>query len=63
MQVGESLSEGTAQTIRRRVVERELPGTLLDEYIADHERRNGPLPEAERQRARDLFASALGQSN
>ncbi|MFI9403826.1 hypothetical protein [Nocardia sp. NPDC052316] len=70
-----SLPEGTAEAIRRRVgkrefssfvtsaVERELRGMLLDEYIADHERRNGPLPEAERQRARDLFDSALGESD
>ncbi|WP_228541429.1 hypothetical protein [Nocardia sp. XZ_19_369] len=62
MRLSQSLSEGTAQTTRRRVVERELRGTLLDEYLADHERRNGPLPEAERQRAWDLFDSALGQS-
>ncbi|MFD6160444.1 hypothetical protein ACFWF7_27570 [Nocardia sp. NPDC060256] len=69
-----SLPEGTAEAIRRRVgkrefssfvtsaVERELRGMLLDEYIADHERRNGPVPEAERQRARDLFDHALGES-
>ncbi|MFG1797883.1 hypothetical protein [Nocardia sp. NPDC049149] len=70
-----SLPEGTAEAIRRRVgkrefssfitsaVERELRGMLLDEYIADHERRNGPLPEAERRRARDVFDQALGESD
>ncbi|MEV6558417.1 hypothetical protein AB0M22_22085 [Nocardia sp. NPDC051756] len=68
-----SLPEGTAEAIRRRVgrrefsafvtsaVERELRGMLLDEYLADHERRNGPLPEADRQRARDMFDQALGE--
>ncbi|MEU7140741.1 hypothetical protein ABZ942_14915 [Nocardia sp. NPDC046473] len=69
-----SLPEGTAEAIRRRVgkrefssfvtsaVERELRGMLLDEYIADHERRHGPVSEAERQRARDLFDQAIGES-
>ncbi|GAA1640402.1 hypothetical protein [Nocardia ninae] len=57
-----TLPEGAAQANRRRAVERELRGMLLDEYLADHERRNGSLGEAERQRARDLFDSALGQS-
>ncbi|MFD0316303.1 hypothetical protein [Streptomyces flavalbus] len=37
-------------------VERELPGQILDEYLADYladyERRQGPVPEHQRDRAR-----------
>ncbi|MFD8479968.1 hypothetical protein [Kitasatospora sp. NPDC059673] len=62
-----SLPEGTAAAIRERVgkrefsafitaaVERELRGRILDEYLADYERRNGPIPTAEQDRARRVF--------
>ncbi|MFJ2111387.1 hypothetical protein ACIOEX_05635 [Streptomyces sp. NPDC087850] len=62
-----SLSEGTAEAIRRRVgkrefsafiaeaVERELRGQILDEYLADYERRKGPVAEEEQDRARRVF--------
>ncbi|MFE1318106.1 hypothetical protein [Kitasatospora phosalacinea] len=62
-----SLPEGTAAAIRDRVgkrefsafvaaaVERELRGRILDEYLADYERRNGPIPTAEQERARAVF--------
>ncbi|AXG78029.1 hypothetical protein [Streptomyces paludis] len=62
-----SLPEGTAEAIRRRVgkrefsafitlaVERELRGQILDEYLADYERRKGPVSEAEQERARRVF--------
>lgn len=68
-----SLSEGTAEAIRRRVgkrefsafvasaVERELRGLVLDEYLADYERRNGTLPADERQRAKEAFDHALAE--
>ncbi|MFE3444086.1 hypothetical protein ACFXNW_13720 [Nocardia sp. NPDC059180] len=68
-----SLPEGTAEAIRERVgkrefssfvasaVERELRGMLLDEYLADYERRNGPIAADDRQRARDAFDEALGE--
>jgi Arc/MetJ-type ribon-helix-helix transcriptional regulator len=62
-----SLPEGTAEAIRQRVgrgefsafitgaVERELRGQILDEYLADNERRKGPVSEAEQARARQVF--------
>ncbi|WP_040809028.1 hypothetical protein [Nocardia concava] len=66
-----SLPEGTAEAVRRRVgkrefsafvtsaVERELRGLLLDEYLADYERRHGELSDTDRQRAFDRFEQAL----
>ncbi|WP_040790521.1 hypothetical protein [Nocardia paucivorans] len=69
-----SLPEGTAEAVRRRAgkrefssfvasaVERELRGLLLDEYLADYERRNGPVPAGERQRAREIFDTVLGET-
>lgn len=66
-----SLPKGTAEAIRRRVgkressafvtsaVERELRGLLLDEYLADYERRHGELPEIDRRHAFDRFEQAL----
>lgn len=66
-----SLPEGTAEAVRRRVgkrefsafvtsaVERELRGLLLDEYLADYERRRGELSEADRLRAFERFEQAL----
>lgn len=62
-----SLPEGTAEAIRSRVgkrefsafvaaaVERELRGQILDEYLADYERRRGPLGEESQQAARRVF--------
>ncbi|MGW2599306.1 hypothetical protein [Streptomyces klenkii] len=62
-----SLPEGTAEAIRQRVgkrefsafiaaaVERELRGQILDEYLADYERRQGPISEREQVRARQIF--------
>ncbi|WP_371653811.1 MULTISPECIES: hypothetical protein [unclassified Streptomyces] len=62
-----TLRRGTAEAIRQRVgkrefsafvaaaVERELRGQILDEYLADHERRKGPISEQEQERARLVF--------
>jgi hypothetical protein len=62
-----SIPEGTTEAIRQRVgkrefsafitgaVERELRGRILDEYLADYERRNGPVSEPEQERARQIF--------
>lgn len=62
-----SLPEGTAEAIRKRVgkrefsafitraVERELRGQILDEYLADYERRKGPISGQEQDRARRIF--------
>jgi hypothetical protein len=62
-----SLPAGTAEAIRQRVgkrefsafitsaVERELRGQILDEYLADYERRQGPVSAQERDRARQVF--------
>ena len=68
-----SLPEGTADAIRRRVgkrefsafiteaVERELRGQILDEYLADYERRQGPIAEHEQARARRVFAEVFAE--
>ncbi|MFI2369140.1 hypothetical protein [Streptomyces sp. NPDC018833] len=68
-----SLPEGTAEAIRRRVgdrefsafvtaaVERELRGQILDEYLADYERRKGLISEREQERARRLFDEAFAE--
>ncbi|MFJ1752819.1 hypothetical protein [Kitasatospora sp. NPDC088134] len=68
VKVGLSLPEGTAAAVRARVgkrgfsafiaaaVERELRGRILDEYLADYERRNGPVSAAEQDRARQVLA-------
>lgn len=68
-----SLPEGTAEAIRRRVgkrefsafiaaaVERELRGQILDEYLADYERRSGPISESERERARGLLDEVFAE--
>ncbi|MGI5286862.1 hypothetical protein ACQEVF_26490 [Nonomuraea polychroma] len=70
-----SMPEGTAEAIRRRVgkrefsafiaaaVERELRGQVLDEYLADYERRNGPVPAQEQQRARQLFDEVFSEED
>lgn len=62
-----SLPEGTAEAIRSRVgkrefsafitraVESELRGQVLDEYLADYERRNGPISPEQQDRAREIF--------
>ncbi|WP_372409115.1 hypothetical protein [Streptomyces luteireticuli] len=68
-----SLPEGTAEAIRARVgkgefssfiaaaVERELRGRILDEYLADYEERNGPLPEPAQERARQVFDEVFAE--
>lgn len=62
-----SLPEGTASAIRARVgrrefsafvaaaVERELRGQILDDYLADYERRRGPISEQAQEWARQVF--------
>jgi Arc/MetJ-type ribon-helix-helix transcriptional regulator len=69
-----SLPEGTAEAIRRRVgkrefsafvaaaVERELRGQILDEYLADYERRNGPVSAEEQERARQVFDEVFAEA-
>ncbi|MFF5692549.1 hypothetical protein ACFY7N_17835 [Streptomyces albidoflavus] len=68
-----SLPEGTAEAIRARVgkrefsafvaaaVERELRGQILDEYLTDCERRNGPLPARLQAEARQVFDDVFSQ--
>jgi len=68
-----SLPEGTAEAIRQRVgrrefsafitaaVERELRGQILDEYLAEYERRNGPVSAAEQERARHVFDEVFAE--
>ncbi|MQS13350.1 hypothetical protein F7Q99_13955 [Streptomyces kaniharaensis] len=68
-----SLPEGTAEAIRQRVgkrefsafitaaVERELRGQILDEYLADYERRKGPIAAAEQDRARQVFDEVFAE--
>ncbi|GAA3373036.1 hypothetical protein GCM10020367_31390 [Streptomyces sannanensis] len=68
-----SLPEGTAEAIRRRVgkrefsafitaaVERELRGQILDEYLADYERRKGPISEREQECARRIFDEVFAE--
>jgi hypothetical protein len=70
-----SLPEGTAEAIRARVgkrefsafiaeaVERELRGQILDEYLADYERRTGPVSEAARSRARQTFDAVFAEED
>ncbi|WP_225801049.1 hypothetical protein [Streptomyces sp. NK15101] len=68
-----SLPEGTAEAIRARVgkrefsafvaaaVERELRGQVLDEYLADYERRNGPVSEQAKQGAGKAFDDVFAE--
>jgi len=68
-----SIPEGTAEAIRQRLgkrefsafitgaVERELRGQILDEYLADYERRNGPVSEPEQERARKIFDEVFAE--
>lgn len=68
-----SLPEGTAEAIRQRVgrgefsafitaaVERELRGQILDEYLAEYERRKGPVSAKEQQRARQVFDEVFAE--
>ncbi|GAA4856153.1 hypothetical protein [Kitasatospora terrestris] len=68
-----SLPEGTAEAIRQRVgkrefsafitaaVERELRGQILDEYLADYERRKGSISAAEQDRARQVFDEVFAE--
>ncbi|PJE96453.1 hypothetical protein CUT44_18315 [Streptomyces carminius] len=67
------LPEGTAEAIRRRVgkcefsafiteaVERELRGQILDEYLADYERRQGAISGHEQERARRVFDEVFAE--
>nr|WP_246212736.1 hypothetical protein [Streptomyces abyssomicinicus] len=43
-------------------VERELRGQILDEYLADYERRQGPISESERDRARQVFDEVFAEA-
>ncbi|MGA5067267.1 hypothetical protein ACPB9E_26445 [Streptomyces exfoliatus] len=68
-----SLPEGTAEAIRARVgkrefsafvaaaVERELRGQVLDEYLADYERRNGPVSQEASRNARQIFDEVFAE--
>jgi hypothetical protein len=68
-----SLPEGTAEAIRQRVgkrefsafiteaVERELRGQILDEYLADYERRKGPISAREQEQARQVFDEVFAE--
>ncbi|MCL6736768.1 hypothetical protein [Streptomyces neyagawaensis] len=68
-----SLPEGTAEAIRQRVgkrefsafiteaVERELRGQILDEYLADYEKRKGPISPDEQERARRIFDEVFAE--
>ncbi|MEU5031065.1 hypothetical protein [Streptomyces milbemycinicus] len=68
-----SLPEGTAEAIRARVgkrefsafiasaVERELRGQILDEYLADYERRKGPVSKETQERARQIFDEVFAE--
>ncbi|WP_431042935.1 hypothetical protein ACQUSR_14230 [Streptomyces sp. P1-3] len=68
-----SLPEGTAEAIRARVgkrefsafitdaVERELRGQILDEYLADYERRKGRVSEDAQNRARQIFDEVFAE--
>ncbi|MEU5644335.1 hypothetical protein [Streptomyces milbemycinicus] len=68
-----SLPEGTAEAIRARVgkrefsafiasaVERELRGQILDEYLADYERRKGPVSKEAQERARQIFDEVFAE--
>ncbi|MBP8535515.1 hypothetical protein [Streptomyces sp. MK37H] len=68
-----SLPEGTAEAIRLRVgkrefsafitaaVERELRGQILDEYLADYERRKGPVSAKAQERARQVFDEVFAE--
>jgi hypothetical protein len=73
IRVSLSLPEGTAEAIRKRVgkrefsafitaaVERELRGQILDEYLADYERRKGPVSAGEQERARRVLDEAFAE--
>ncbi|MGV9314706.1 hypothetical protein ACWDR0_21345 [Streptomyces sp. NPDC003691] len=70
---GPSLPDGAAEAARAgagtresasliaAAVERELRGQVLDEYLADYERRNGPVSESARRQARKVFGEALAE--
>ena len=50
-------THGPAQRLIRRkhVGERELRGHILDDYLADHERRKGPISKQAQDQARQIF--------
>lgn len=49
------LPEGTAEAIRQRMDKRELRGQVLDDYLADYERRKGPVSAQEQEHARQIL--------
>ncbi|MFV8128067.1 hypothetical protein [Streptomyces syringium] len=67
------LPEGTAEAMRQRmdkhefsafvavVVERELRGQVLDDYLADYERRKGPVSAQEQERARQILDEVFAE--
>jgi hypothetical protein len=42
-------------------VERELRGQILDGYLADYERRKGPISRQEQDRARRIFDEVFAE--
>lgn len=42
-------------------MERELRGQILDEYLADYERRQGPLSGHEQEQARRVFDEVFAE--
>ncbi|MEY9945338.1 hypothetical protein ABH937_002414 [Kitasatospora sp. GAS1066B] len=42
-------------------MERELRGQLLDEYLADYERRKGPVSPPEQARAQQVFDEVFAE--
>ena len=42
-------------------MERELRGQILDEYLADYERRKGPVSADEQERARRVFDEVFAE--
>ncbi|WP_441245082.1 hypothetical protein [Kitasatospora sp. McL0602] len=52
--VSRSLPEGTAEAIRQR-------GQILAEYLADYERRQGPISSAEQDRARQVLDEVFAE--
>jgi hypothetical protein len=48
-------SRTQTQPFLAEAVKRELRGQILDEYLADYERRKSPISEQEQNRARQIF--------
>jgi hypothetical protein len=70
-----SLPGGTAEAVGQRdgkcefsafltaVVEREMRGQILDEYLFDYESRKGPISRQERERARQVFDEVFAEED